>query len=387
MRIALFSDFSLAQITGISSSLKTLMRGLKACGHAVCVVEPSVRGSNKTEETLEQILVPSFGLPGGSEFRFTLPFGVPKSLIRFSPDIIHTQTFGTVGFQAIRAAKKLRLPLVGTEHSKPADYAHYTHLDCRWMREGLKKFAANYYQKCDLITVPSADVRDELRAYGVTREIIIVSNPVETGLFRPMPDKTGLKRKFGIIKPSVLCFGRLAREKNIGELLEAFTLAVQDGVEAELVIVGQGLMESEVRAKVSRLGIAGMTRFLGFLKDEELVQAINANDVYLIASRSETQSMTTMQAMACGLPVVAAKCGALPEYVIDGINGFLYECGDVKKCAQRLKQVLLDEGQRKIFAQASRNMAECYSVETIVKRMEEIYSSASKKRGKSGLAS
>jgi glycosyltransferase involved in cell wall biosynthesis len=378
MRIALFSDFSLAQITGISNSLKTLMRGLEARGHAVCVVEPAVRGLSKTKETLKHISLPSVGLPGGSEFRFTLPFGIPKDLIDFHPDIIHTQTFGTVGFQAVRVAKKLKLPLIGTEHSKPADYAHYTHLNYRWMREGLKKFAANYYRRCDLVTAPSTDVRDELRAYGVTREIVVVSNPVETKLFRPAEDRAGLKRKFGITKPSVLCFGRLAREKNIGELIEAFAIAVKDGADAELVIIGTGPMESELKARARELGIAGVTRFLGFLKDEELVQAINANDVYLITSRSETQSMTTMQAMACGLPVVAVRCGALPEYVTDGVNGFLFEPGDVTKCAQCLKKVLSDHRMREKFAQESRKTAECYSVESVVNRMEEIYSSAKK---------
>ncbi|MDO8468437.1 MAG: glycosyltransferase [Candidatus Peribacter sp.] len=373
MRIAFFSDFSLAQVTGISDVIRTLMEGLKSRGHDVCLFAPSERAGTPDTETLEHVSLPSIGAPGAPTFRFPLPFGVPQQLRDFRPDLLHTHTFGSVGFRAVWSARRLHVPLVGTEHTLPAEYAHYFHLDYGWARKALKRFAARYYQKCDVVTAPSRAVADELKNDGVTKEIRVIGNPLETTLFRPLPDKPNLKKQWGIAKTAILSFGRLAKEKNIGELLEAFALLRKNGTDAELVIVGSGPEEARLRAQVDALGIGDATRFLGMHRGEELVRAINATDVFAITSRSENQSMTTLQAMACGLPVIGVNRGGLPEYIRNGENGFIVENGDIAALAGRMSELLANADKRKILGERGRQIAAEHAPQRIVERMEELY--------------
>jgi len=375
MRIAFFSDFSLAQVTGISDVIRTLMEGLKARGHAVCLFAPSERAGTPEAESLEHVSLPSIGAPGAPTFRFPLPFGIPPALKDFRPDLLHTHTFGSVGFRAVWSARRLHVPLVGTEHTLPAEYAHYFHLEYGWARKALRRFAAHYYQKCDCVTAPSRAVAEELKSDGVTKPIRVIENPLETGLFRPLPDSAGLKKQWGITKTAVLSFGRLAKEKNIGELLEAFALLRKNGTDAELVIIGSGPEESALRAQVDALKIADSTKFLGMLRGEELVRAVNATDVFAITSRSENQSMTTLQAMACGLPVIGVNRGGLPEYIRNEENGFIVESGDTGALASRLTELIADAAKRKILGERGRIMAAEHAPQRIVERMEELYAS------------
>ncbi len=372
MRIAFFSDFSPAQVNGISDVIRTLMQKLESQGHATCLFAPSEGSGTRNGEPCRHVSLPSIGVPWAPTFRFVLPCSIKQELDRFRPDLLHTHTFGTVGAKAVRSARRFRVPLLGTQHTLPAEYAHYFHLDYHWTRERLKTFAAKYYQKCDSVTAPSHIVADELRRYGVTKNIDVVSNPVETDHFRSLPEKKHLKQKFGIIKFAVLCFGRLAREKNIGELLEAFAL-LRKTVDAELVIIGSGPEERTLRACVQTLGIESDTRFLGMLRGKELIEAINATDVYAITSRSENQSMTTMQAIACGLPVIGVNHGGLPEQIRNGENGFIVEGGDTRAFAARLTELFADPAKREAFGRNGRAFAERCAPYRVTERMEKIY--------------
>jgi len=378
MRIAYFSDFSWAQVTGIGDALHTLMQQLNARGHSTCFFAPSEPGHRDNAEPLAHVSLSSIGLPWAPIYRFTSPFGIPKGLKDFRPDIIHTNTYGTVGFQAVHAARSLSVPLVGTEHTMPAEYARYI-LNVSWMKTAMRKFAAHYYQKCDLITAPSQMVIRELVEDGVTKPMHVVSNPLELSLFRPLPDRDRLKAEYGITKPAILCFGRLAKEKNIEELLDAFALLKQNGTDAQLVMVGSGPAEAELRNKAHMLGIDRDIRFLGMLRGETLVEAINATDVYAIVSRSETQSMTMMQAMSCGLPVIAVNHGALPEYIVHGENGFLAEGGNVKAIATHLAELLTDPAKRAAFGASGRAVAAQLAPEHIAEVLEQLYESVLKK--------
>lgn len=379
MRIAIFSDFSLAQVTGISDMLRTMMRGLTERGHAVCFLAPSSPTPTDDSGPWQLIALRSIGAPGAPAFRFTLPFGVPAALRTFRPDVLHTNAYGSVGFRALWCARRLNVPIVGTEHTLPAEYLHYMHLNYDWAKEMMKKFAAHYYQRCELVTAPSRIVVEELRAYGVRREIRLISNPIETDVFRPRTDKEQLKKKFGIRKSAVLCFGRLDKEKNIDELLEAFALVREQGTDAELVLIGDGQERKHLERKTHDLGIADVTRFLGLLRGEALVEAINATDVCVITSRSETQSLTTLQAMACGLPVVAVNRGALPEYVSHDVTGFIVESGNQSALADRMTELLTHPQMREEFGKRGRASAERFGPATILDQMEQIYASVLQK--------
>lgn len=371
MRIALFSDFSLSQTTGISDSIRTLKRELKARGHAVKVFTPTNKNGDAQDDCVE---LPSIGVPGAPDFRLIVPFYVPKSVEEFQPDVLHTHTFGSVGQLALHTASRLKLPILGTQHTLPAEYAHYLHFDFSWTQEMLCAYAARYYEQCDLITTPSEAVADELREYKVTKDIRVISNPIETDQFKPLPNREALKKQWGIGKPVVLCFGRLAKEKNLEELFYAFAIAKKT-VDAALIVIGDGTEKEVLQKKADELGIASDVRFLGQLKSEELVAAINATDVYAITSRSETQSMTMLQAMACELPIVAVDKGALPEIVSHEQNGFIVASGDTQSFAARLVELLQDPAKRSAFSHRGREYVLRYSPAAVATQMEDAYQS------------
>jgi glycosyltransferase involved in cell wall biosynthesis len=218
-------------------------------------------------------------------------------------------------------------------------------------------------------------VLDELRRYEVKKEIRVISNPIETDVFQPLSNRNEFKKKWGITKPAVLCFGRLAKEKNLEELFEAFTLA-RKKIDASLIVVGDGAERQALGTKAETLGIQNDVHFLGILRSEELVEAINATDVYAITSRSETQSMTMLQSMACGLPIVAIDKGALPEIISHEKNGYVVASGDTESFASRLVELLKDASLRDRYGKHGREYVLTLSPLSIAGQMEAAYEKA-----------
>lgn len=373
MRIAFFSDFVLDEVNGVSHSIVTMMQALALRGHEVCAVVPFASMQNKHFVSKHIIPLKNIRVPWAPMFRICSPFGVPVDLKAFQPDIIHTHTFGMVGFRSLYCARQLQCPIIGTEHTLPAAYAHYIHLDYRFVRKQMKQFAARFYERCDSVITPSSIVAKELQASGMQKHITVLPNAIDVALFHNLHRKKELKEKYHIGDNAVLSFGRLEREKNLENLLRAFALFHTKEKNIELVIIGDGKQKNELQQLAKTLQIADATRFLGLLTGDHLVEVINACDVYAITSESETQSLTTMQAMSCGLPVVAVRSGALPEFVIHGETGFIVTCGDTKEMADRLSECIGNTTINNTFGANSEACAAHYTPTIIATSLERIY--------------
>src|SRR3989344_5150424 len=176
MKIAFCTDIYLPQLSGVADSIQLLSSQLKKRGHAVRIYAPRV-GNNPNEP--EVFRVPSYSIPGSkNELVLVLPMGALKDIKRFRPDIIHTHTFSTLGFLALYASRRLGVPLVGTDHTFPADYLHYIKLDYAFFRFVARKFAAWYYNRCYYVTAPSRNMINELNAYGLRVSAEEISNPI-----------------------------------------------------------------------------------------------------------------------------------------------------------------------------------------------------------------
>ncbi len=344
MRIAICTDVYLPQLSGIADSLEILMRELLVRGHEVRLYAPHREGAIADEHIVR---LRSYAVPGsGGGLMLVLPFGALKNMRKFAPNVVYTNTAGSAGYFALYASWRLRLPLLGTDHTFPAEYLHYAKLNYVPFRYLVRKFSSWYYAHCDAITAPSQSMLDELRAYGSRklkqRPMRVISNHLPTDVFRPLQEKQSLKKKHGIQNTAVLLFGRIALEKNLEFALDVYADVAKKS-DAELVIVGDGPYRETLRASVHMRGLETRVRFLGVLRREELAEALNACDVLLITSMSETQSMTTLQGMACGLPVVAVNAGGLPEYVHDGKNGYVIDAQDTELFSERIQELLHDE--------------------------------------------
>lgn len=372
MRIALCTDLYAPQVSGVADSVAGLAATLRAHGHAVRIYAPGDTATNDGAQA-DTRRFPAWDLPGSSGgLSLVLPLGLEHDLRAFRPDIIHSHTFSTIGFAAARAARRLGVPLVGTDHTFPADYLHYLKLDNRLCRHGAKALAARYYNRCAEVTAPSDSLLAELRDHGFVRPHRVISNPINTTLFQPLADKAALKHKHGLSRPAVLLFGRVAVEKDLTTALAAFARVADS---ADLVVVGDGPARPAFEAAVADRGLTTRLHMKGVRRGAELVEMINACDAFLISSRSETQSMTTLQSMACGLPVVAVEAGGLPEYVRHGETGLLFPPGDDAAAAAALSSLLGDPGLAAQLGERGRRSIAAYTPDAIAEAFLSLYRS------------
>lgn len=373
MRVAICTDQYLPMLSGLVDVIDTLQQELRARGHAVRTYAPALPGAVPDPHVFR---FPGRVLPGA--ITLSVPLGAMHDIRAFKPDVIHTHLFGTAGWFAWSAAQRLGVSLVGTDHTFPADYLHYLKLGFPPMPALARAYAAFYYQRCDLVTAPSDSMLEELRAHGLTRPTRVVPNPVPKH-FRPLSNKDALKARHNIKGPAILSFGRLAQEKNLDETVRIFRdIAITTN--AELVFIGSGPHQDALEQVLRTAGLSERSHFLGLLRGEALAEAINACDVYLITSTSETQSMTTIQALACGLPVVAAKAGGLPEYVKEGETGFLVPPEDHAQWVARTASLVSDEAMRTRFSAQAPASVERFSPAKIAEQYEAVYTAAMRAR-------
>ena len=385
MRIAIFSDNFYPELSGITDSITALGKELAKRGHAVQYYAPyyskrdyeRVGLREKDAEFGERIGVTRFW-----SFPAHAPSGQGRGVIptpwhwlgakAFRPDIIHTQLFYGTGLEALIAARLLKIPLVGTNHTAVKAYSQFYPIKQEWFANLLLKYANWYYGKCGFVTAPSRSVLEEMQQFGFKTTCRSLSNPIDTETFRPLPNKEWLRKQFGFSEKTIIFASHLSVEKNIDVLIRALPLVRKEIPNAELAIAGKGPSESDLKKLAIELGVKDSVKFLGYLNKPSLAEAYNASKAFVIASTAETQSMVTMQAMATGLPIIATNSRALPEYVTKK-NGFLVEPEDVRAFAEKIIYLLQRPSVGKKLGENGKKMTQKFSVKEITNEWERIY--------------
>lgn len=388
MRIAIFSDNFYPELSGISDSVISLAKELAKRDHQVHFYAPeySVTDYRKSKvEDAELDLGPNVGVTrfasfffgsGSGQGRAVIPYGLRfLKVAPFNPDVIHTQSFFGVGFEALLASRILHKPLVGTNHTAIKSFLIYNPIKTAWMDAGIVKYVNWYYERCITVTAPSRSVFHEMEEVGFKKKGIPLSNPIETEIFKPLANRETLRKKWKLGEFPIVHAGRLARERSIDVMIRALPLIKKSIPKAELVFSGRGADEQEFRDLAKKLGVENSVKFLGFLDQTHLVEVMNAAKAFAITSTSDTQSMVMMQAMACGIPVVGVNARALPEYINDA-NGFVVEPGDPAALAEKLFTVLKSAALEKKLGAGGRKTALQFSPEKIADRWEAIYRGA-----------
>jgi 1,2-diacylglycerol 3-alpha-glucosyltransferase len=387
MRIAMFTDYFFPELGGIQDSIATISRALGSRGHQVDIyapryAEPDYRriGVPMRERDLgANVRVrrrPSLPFPSSTrQSRAALPSPVAPALLasRGRPDVIHTHSFFGIGLEALLNGAVLGIPVIGTNHTTIAGFG--PHIPISVNRAGA--YVTWFHNRCDYVTAPSQSVFAELGMAKLCRPHQVISNPIDTSLFKPAhPDeRSALRARFGLTVPVVTYAGRLGPEKNIEVLLHAVAALRDHDVAVELMIAGHGSHEPILRMLAAELRIGQQVRFLGTLAQEDLAALLRISDTFAIMSTSETQSMVLLQAMACGIPVVAADSRALPEFV-SPTNGVLVGPHDPVALARALGDILASPERRRTMGAAGRKTAERYGIETVTDRWEALYQSA-----------
>lgn len=386
-RIVMFTDSFYPELGGIQDSVAITAQGLGQQGHAVRIYGPT---ASQRDYAIAQLPVEELDLGGNVSIRRMLALPVPgptrqsrlvapvgqywRDAAAFRPDIIHTHTFFGAGWEALRAARRLRLPIVGTNHWAIGAFGAYMPLPRQTFARTSTKLVTWYYDHCTFVTAPSRSVLCEMQDHGLTTAGRVISNPIDTDTFRPaaVEEKARLKAKLNFSPATIVYAGRLAVEKNIDILIRALALMQDDLPAAMLVLAGHGTAQRQLELLARQLGIAERVIFLGTLDKGRLAEVFRAADAFAIASTSESQSMVLLQAMSAGLPAVGARCRALPEYITADC-GLLAAPGDPADFARQLTALLSDPGRQETMGRRAHRAASRFSVATVVAAWEETY--------------
>jgi glycosyltransferase involved in cell wall biosynthesis len=392
MKIAMFTDYFYPEIGGIQDSIAITSRELGRRGHEVTIYAPryGARDYRLVEAACgERDLGPNvrvrrrLSLPFPSstrQSRAALPSLAGCADLRFfrRPDIIHTHSFFGIGLEALLNAAVLRKPVIGTNHTTIAGFAG--HMPVSVARAGA--YVSWFHNRCDVVTAPSKSVFDELGRENLRRPLEIVSNPIDTDLFVSVSsnaEAAAIRQRFGLHGPTITYAGRLAPEKNIGVVLHALAQLRDKNMTAHLAIAGHGSHESILRQMAVELRIVDQVKFLGTLPQPALAQLFQISDTFAIMSTSETQSMVLLQAMAAGVPVVAANSRALPEFVGPD-NGMLIDPDDSAQLASALHALLAEPARRRSLGAGGRARALQHGIAPVTDAWERIYATTAAAR-------
>lgn len=388
MKIALFSDTYFPQVNGVVNVVKQMAISLSEQGHNVVVFTVSSEAEKKlnkdTGGKYKVSLLPSMPFYGyqGERVSYFLGSALAKTK-RFKPDVIHVHTPFAVGWEGVLCAKTLKIPLVGTHHTFYDHYLKHVKLEKQSWKKLSWKYTAAFYNRCNLVLIPSRALCAELKDRGLVSPAYVLPNAIDTDSFRPLASKDGkaaLKKIFGIKDNAIIYMGRVSYEKSIDVAVRAFATVCKKRTDCQMLVVGDGPEKESLIKLAESLEIGDKMIFTSYLFGQDLVQSLQASEIFITASKSENQPVSVLEAMSCGLPIIGVSAAGMPEIIKDGENGFLSKEDNHEDMAEKIR-ILLDDNDRieKVSA-ASRVMAENYSKEKIAKRLIEYYSLAQKTR-------
>ena len=377
MRIGLFTNNYLPFCGGVTISVETLRRGLEARGHEVWTVAPRFPGARDAAPRV--IRVPSVPAATYPEFALAVPWSprVGRRVRALDLDVFHAHHPFLLGPAARRAARRLGRPLVFTYHTRYEKYAHYVPLTRTLVEAAALGLSTRFAAGADAVIAPSALIREQLRARGVTTPVSVVPTGVDLARFRP-GDRVTARRALGlpIADPLLLYVGRLDREKSVDRVLLAFDRVAGTLADARLWLVGQGKESEALRALARQLGAGERIHFAGVREHAGLAAWYQAADLFLFASETETQGLVLAEAAACGLPAVAVIAPGCDEVIRDGETGILTK-NDPAGLAEAAIGLLLDGERRAAMRLRARQVAEReFDVELQIDRTLQLYAEA-----------
>lgn len=379
MRVLYCTDTYPPQVNGVSIVTALSVAGLARRGWECAVLAPRYPAAAADrwdagildDGAAEVVGVPSVALPGYPEVRLGLPRRalVEGIVSRFRPDLVHCETEFGVGRAGQRVALRRSIPAVSSYHTDFARYA--AAYGAPWLHGPVTRYIGRFHRRSRRVYTPSTFSRRDLVRLGV-RDVEVWGRGVDTELFHPGRRSPELRAALGMgSRFTFLYVGRLAPEKGAGQILDAFRIAgglVPRGV-IHLVVAGTGPREAEMRASAPP-GVS----FLGVLDRRSRLPDLYANcDAFVFASTTETLGLVVLEAMASGLPVLAAPAGGVADHLRHGDNGLAYPEGDVESLARAMVALAGDYALARRLARGARRTAEGLSWDRELDRLEASY--------------
>jgi 1,2-diacylglycerol 3-alpha-glucosyltransferase len=382
LRILFISDVYFPRVNGVSTSIRTFREDLARCGVDTTLVVPDY-GTPGDDHDPDVVRVPGAGVPGDPEDR-RMRWGALKRALRALPgddfDLVHIHTPFVAHYAGVWYAKRIGVPCIATYHTFFEEYLHH-YLPILPRRVGgfiARHFTRSQCRDVRALIAPSEPMREVLAAYGVTTPIHVLPTGLPADRFLS-GQPTRFRKLVGLPpdRPLVTYVGRVAHEKNIGFLVNVFAKVRGQLPNALFIIAGEGPARESLRQLVARRGLADDVRFVGYLdRNTSLLDCYAAATVFVFASRTETQGLVLLEAMAQGTPVVStAELGT--KFVLKDGAGVLVMPERVEEFAAAVVRVLEDPGLHAMLAESGREYSLTWSSMTLAQRLADVYRSVS----------
>lgn len=368
LRIALFSGNYNYVRDGANQALNRLVGYLLRQGAQVRVYSPTVENP-AFEPTGDLVSVPSMAIPGRPEYRIPtrLSGAVKRDLENFAPNILHISSPDRVARQMAKWARDRNLPVLASVHTRFETYFRYYNMSFAeplaeaWLRK--------LYRKCDALVAPSESMAQVLRQQRMNYDIDIWSRGVDRDIFYPARRDMTWRQNLGIADstPIIGFLGRLVMEKGLDVFSDTIDQLNRRGINHEVVVVGEGPAHNWFENRLPN------AKFVGFQGGADLARAVASMDMLFNPSVTETFGNVTLEAMACGLPVVAAKATGSQSLVEDSVSGRLITPGAIVQFAEALRLYCEDANLRVQHGKAGETRSLDYSWDAINQTVADTY--------------
>jgi glycosyltransferase involved in cell wall biosynthesis len=369
VRIALFSEVYWPMVSGVGVTLLRLTQALEQLGHEVRVYSASYalpKGQPDRPEVHRSPSIPLFLYPD-VQWAFPRLRDVMDDARRFRPDVVHVATEFSLGLAGLKTARQLDLPLIASAHTDYDKYAARYGVD--WALRFGWHYLRWFYGQAYRVLCPSRIYEQHLHARGVAHTGVW-SRGVDPDHFHPRFRSEPYRRALGVGPGDLLVtyIGRIAREKNLTQLLAAWDALVSERGSAKLALVGRGPLEEEIR----RREIPGV-HVLGLMHDRKLSEAYASADIFVFPSATETFGNSLLEAMGSGLPSLAAAAGGVLEFAQHGRNAWLVAPNSAPAIAQGLRRLINDSALRRTLADGALQTARERGWDAVYGRLLEDY--------------
>ena len=389
MRVGIFTESYPPLVNGVSTSILMLEHALIKLGHEVFIITVS---DNKKDYVLENnghiLRLPSVNLANCYDYKMTsvYPIKAVNMIKKMNLDVIHSNVEFTVGIFARVVSEQLSIPLVHTYHTNWEDYTHYITKNKKILDDICKKllkYLVVFFEDKTVteLIVPSNKIYNLFKdKYKFTKNIHIIQTGIETSKFYKenfnQKDINSLKKKLGIKKKDfvVMTVSRLAKEKSVDRIINNHKELVKKYSNMKLLIVGDGPDIDKLKDEAKSLGVSDSVIFTGKVPLSDIPIYYQLGNVFVTASKSETQGLTVVEAISSSLPVVAVKDDSFVNSVIEDFNGFVFT--DDEKYINSISKLYEDKDLYNRLSNQSRLLSADFSSEYFALKVLKVYETA-----------
>ncbi|MHA6720749.1 glycosyltransferase family 4 protein [Sphingomonas sp. RS6] len=369
LRVALFSGNYNYVRDGANQALNKLVGYLLAQGVTVRIYSPTT-DTPAFPPTGDLVSVPAWPVPGGrAEYKFAtgLPRAIREDLAAFAPNIVHVSAPEMLCHRAVSWARKREIATVASLHTRFETYPAYYHLG--FVEPLIIRLLTRFYNRVDRVVTPGRSTAELIRGWGVATPIGIWSRGVDHARFNPQRRDLTWRRALGIGDHEFVVgfLGRLVLEKGLDVFSEVCGALTARGVPHRVMVIGEGPARSWFADRVPG------AVFTGFQRGDDLARAVASLDVLFNPSVTETFGNVTSEAMACGVPVVAARATGAIDLIEDGVNGFLVPPRDVDAYADAIAELVRDPARAAAAGRAGHAMARAYVWDDVNRAVLDTY--------------